>query len=46
MLRVNESTALKLIKERGTEHSAHQWDMMLLEYFREKKEREVQFSFF
>lgn len=46
LLRVNESTALKLIKERGTEHSAHQWDMMLLEYFREKKEREVQFSFF
>lgn len=41
LLRVNESTALKLIEERGTEHSAHQWDMVLLEYFREKKERDV-----
>lgn len=40
LLRVNEITALKLIKERGTEHSARQLDMVVLEYFREKKEQE------
>ena len=38
--RVNEITALKLVKERGTEHSACRWDMVVLEYFREKKEWE------
>lgn len=46
MLRVNASTALKLIKERGTEHSAQQWGMGLLEYLREQKEQERDGFFF
>lgn len=40
MVRVNEIPALKLLEERGTEHSAHHWDVVVLEYFGEKKEQE------